>query len=379
MIGILPVGALGVAYFYHLTGGLQYADGSVRFLLRSLSSSSSRWQGANLQIERGGDQFELPLAELDTNETLLTAAANETLPEIVLACTNPDQLAEVLRDFVTVVEHEHQAGRLLAGKEALPALVLCSNGIYFSELQENLARLLEESTRQDRLPNLQPDILPRILGRLIRGAAAQPAARQGSSSEAVYRPGPAGRTLLAGGDKETRAAAAATLSMLGARFEDAGDLAPERAEFDKAIMNFVSNFFGLLAAIDGAGAFRPLTISEIVTPERHARMRELAEIVLRIGRGLDLYEHESSDDLFARTLQLLAPVAEHVPSSVQWVQHQLAAGVLKPNLTPNEAWLLRPLQTRARALGDTAGLAYFEQLEAELVAAISRAAASQPA
>ena len=190
----------------------------------------------------------------------------------------------------------------------------------------------------------------------------------------MYRPGPPGRTQLTGGDRVARSWAAEVLRERGAWFEDAGAALPTRVEFDKALVNLASNVFGQLAAIDEHGRFRVLTVGEIVEPRRHARIRELVEAVVRVGRGVSAYRtDETPEAVFAQMLRMLEPARAHVPSSVQWIEQQLAAGTLAPGLTPTETWLLKPLQHYARSLGDAGDSAYFEALEAELIAAIARA------
>src|SRR5690606_7882630 len=110
-----------------------------------------------------------------------------------------------------------------------------------------------------------------------------------------YRPGPSGRTLLAGGDSKQRSVATATLSELGGWFEEAGARSPTRVEFDKALVNLAANVFGQLAAIGADGRFRPLTVAEIATPERHPNIRQLVVAVVRVGRSVGVYAaHETT-------------------------------------------------------------------------------------
>jgi hypothetical protein len=373
-VGVLPIGALGVALYHYLTDGSMRIDDSVVFLNRSGGGGTERWSSTTkLAVETTDGRVDLPLRKIFVGD-LLSAVARPRLPEIVLVCTNPDQLFEVLADYIAVVEHEHRAGRLLEDVAALPLLVLCANGIYFQRVRSSFIELLEESTLLGRLPDLWPDVMPQVVGRLMRGVTIQTSIRRGSGSDAVYRPGPPGRTLLTGGDRAARAAAAARLSALGGWFEDAGSTPPTRVEFDKALVNLSSNAIGQLAAIDDAGRFRVMTVGEIVTTERRPEIRELVDAVVRVGRAVGAYRAtESTDEVLENTLQLLAPAVAHVPSSIQWIEQQLAAGALRPGLTPTEHWLLKPLQHYARSVGESTDVAYFEKLETDLASAIARA------
>ena len=373
-VGILPISALGVAFHHHLSGAGTGAGHRVVFLSRQRGSGAERWREESvLKIETPSGRRDLPLAG-GLLAGLPEAAASGRMPDIVLVCTNPDQLFDVVADYVAAIEVEHRAGRLLGGAERLPALVLCANGIYFQRIRRSFIELLEESTLLGRLPDLWPDTMPAVVGRLMRGVTIQTSLRMGQGSDAVYRPGPAGRTLLTGGDRAARAAAAATLASHGGWFEDAGDALPTRVEFDKALVNLSINVFGQLAAIDGSGRFRVMTVGEIGGPERHGRILELVEAVVHVGRGVGVYAaDEAPRDIFETTMRSMAGVAGHVPSSLQWVEQRLATGTLRPGLTPTERWLLEPLQHYARSLGDAEAIHYFERLEQDLDAAITRA------
>jgi len=372
-VGILSLGALGVAFHYHLTASAGPGEQRTGFL-RRVGAAAERWgPAARLRTETPSGLRDEPLAPLLLG-SLAEAAATDALPEIVLVVTNPDQLFGVLVDYVAVVEHEHRAGRLTAGTARLPLLVLCANGIYFQRLRSNFLELLEEATLLGRLPDLWPDLMPSVVGRLMRGVTIQTALRRGGGAEAVYRPGPPGRTQLTGGDRARRAAAVARLAGYGAWFEDAGDLPPTRVEFNKAMVNLASNVIGLLASVDAAGKFRRLTVGEISAPVRQAQIRELVEAVVDVGRGVGVYRAEESvETIFRETLQAQAGTAGHVPSSLQWLEQQIVAGTLGPGLSPTEKWLLEPLQHYARSLSNAAATEYFEGLEREVKATFARA------
>jgi hypothetical protein len=377
-LGILPIGALGVAFYFHLSGNPARAPESIVFLSRRSGSGTERWNERSvLAIDTPAGRREIALSGVLAG-SLPEAAAEGRLPEIVLVCTNPDQLFDVISDYAAAVEHEHRAGRLMTGDARLPLLILCANGIYHQRIRRSFIELLEESTLLGRLPDLWPDVMPSIVGRLMRGVTIQTALRVGSGDSAVYRPGPSGRTLLTGGDRTARAAAAQALTQWGGWFEDAGDALPTRIEFNKALVNLSINVFGQLAAIDGVGRFRTLTVREIGDPANHGRIRELVEAVIHVGRGVGVYgATESPDDVFNEVIRWLGPTSAHVPSSLQWLEQRISTGTLRPGLTPTEKWLLQPLQHYARSLGDEAAIHYFEALENDLNAAIARAVSAQ--
>jgi hypothetical protein len=378
-IGILPIGALGVAFYHHLTATESEFPPSVAFLSRRGATATDRWQKDSVvKIETPVGRQDLVLSGR-LGGSLQEAAANSRLPDIVLVCTNPDQLFDVVADYVALVENEHREGRLRSGTARLPALVLCSNGIYFQRIRSSFVELLEESTLLGRLPDLWPDMMPAIVGRLMRGVTIQTALRSGTGSNAVYRPGPRGRTQLTRGNRILRLAATEQLARSGGWFEDAGDLPPTRVEFNKALVNLAMNVFGQLTAIDANGRFRALTVEEIRREVPPARILELVTAVMKVGRGVGVYrEDETAEGIFSGLQVLLQTTSAHVPSSLQLLEQQINAGTLGPGLSATEKWLLQPLQQYARSLGDIGAIAYFEGLEKELTEAIARAATVRP-
>lgn len=376
-VGILPISALGVAFFHYLTAGPSAVPPRVTFLSRRASAATDRWrEDSSVRIETAQGRKDLPLAGRLAG-SLPEAAASGRLPEIILACTNPDQLFDVIGDYVAAVEFEHREGRLHSGAARLPVLILCSNGIYFQRLRSSFIELLEESTLLGRLPDLWPDLMPVVVGRLMRGVTIQTALRSGAGSEAVYRPGQPGRTLLTGGSKPARSAAALQLSQCGGWFEDAGEVLPTRVEFNKALVNLAMNVFGQLASIDTGGRFQALTVGEIARQVPPARILELVTATMKVGRGVGVFlEHESPSAVLEELRRLLDSTAAHVPSSLQLLEQQIDAGTLVSGLASTEKWLLQPLQHYARSLGDTEAISYFEGIEGELTAAIARAAAA---
>ncbi|MBI1177243.1 hypothetical protein GC207_07360 [bacterium] len=373
-IGILPPGALGVSLFHHLTHQSNDLDGEVCFLSRSDSSSTVALRAAGiLKIQAGDELKEIPLPNLLKGDLITCFRAGE-LPEALLICTNPDQLLDLVSECVALLETVAEAGLLSPKALPFPAVVLCSNGIYYQRVRQVFIEKLEEATLFGRLPDLWPDLMPAIVGRWLRGVSIQTGVRDGSGASAIYRPGPSGITRIAGGDREIRQRVVQSCVERGAWFEDAGDLSPTRIEFDKAIVNLASNLIGLLLAIDEQGHFHRLQIGEVAEAKNHERLEKLATEVFRVGRAVRAYStNDELSDQVARLHQTLDLHRDHVPSSVQWVDVQLRRGELKARLTPTEKWLLEPLVRYALAahLPDTAH--YFKSLERELIAKLRKA------
>lgn len=358
-LGILPAGALGVAFFHHLTGELTRLDGSVSFLEREGSAS-----GAAL---RTAGEIRIGDATIGTQRIarpdLLACFQEGRLPEIVLVCTQPDQLLGMMKTIVRLIERVHSAGALDDAVSALPIFVLCSNGIYFQRVRQYFIELVEEAITFGRLPELWPDRMPRIVGKLLRGVTIQTGQREGHGATALYRPGQRGRTQITGGDLANRARVAELLTSLGGWAEVAAHPSATRVEFDKALINLCANLLGQLHAIDDAGNFRALTIREILAEEGSDETRELARHVTDVGRAVGAYSAaEDFETVFAQMIEGARGVLDHVPSSLQYIAQQLRRGTLQARLTPTEQWLLEPLIRYARAAGLENAAYYFERL-----------------
>jgi hypothetical protein len=375
-VGILPPGALGVGIFYRLTRELSAHRQRVFLLERrgSESGAALRAQGA-VRIFHEGGVCALPAAEI-CRPNLLGCLESGWLPEILLVCTQPDQLLTVVAELVELLEKLHAALGLEAALAQLPLLVLCSNGIYHQRVRRYLVELLEESTLYGRLPELWSDPMGRIVAKLLRGVTIQTGLREGHGAGAVYRPGPSGRTTVAGGDPVLRARCVALLQELGGWFEDAGVTPPVRVEFDKALVNLSGNLLGQLKAISDTGAFRPLKVREIFPEPESTETRELATHIIAVGRAVKAYSPaEEFETLYRAAMKIARGPLEHTPSSLQWIDACLRNGTLRPELTPTEAWLLDPIVHYARTAGLSEAEHYFttlrETIERRLALAIS--------
>ncbi len=373
-VGILPAGALGVSFFYHLTRQLSHINGEVFFMERagSASSESLRARG-EIIIADSRQRHHVPTGRI-LKADLLTCHQQGCLPEVLLVCPNPDQLLTILTHCVELLEKIYEKGELWGGALPIPYIVLSSNGIYFQRLRQIFIEKIEEATLLGRLPDLWPNIMPQIVGRLLRGITIQTGIREGSGGDCIYRPGPKGITRLAGGDTVSRERCCRVLAEKGGWFELAPNSSATRLEFDKAILNLSTNLLGQLYAIDEAGQFRLLSIDEIVVPEHKAEIRELALQVFRVGQAVKAYGRtESFEAVLDRAKEILHLHRSHIPSSLQWVALRLRQKKLEPALTPTETWLLDPLIRYARSAGLEEAERYFEGLRGRLLAKLTLA------
>ena len=374
-VGILPLGALGAAFFYHLTRGNIGTNSRVQFVERRGSASrASLAQRGTLTISADGIEFTIQAKDA-CRPDLLAFVQSGWLPDVLLVCTQPDQLLPVVGDYVKLLEQLYEAKGLEAALERLPLLVLTSNGIYHERVRRFLVELLEESMLYGRLPDLWSDSMGRIVGKLLRGVTIQTGYREGTGASAIFHAGSSARTTLAGGNFDNRLRCAEFLQGLGGWFEAASVDPPVRVEFDKALVNLWSNLLGQLKAIDDSGRFRLLRVREIYSGSDDSELRELSGHLFAIGRAVRAYrEDEDFDQLHENTLRIARSSGEHYPSSLKWIESQLVAGTLAPQLTPTEKWLLDPLIHYARTAGLEEAANYFislrQRIEVRLAAAI---------
>jgi hypothetical protein len=367
-VGILPAGALGVSFFYHLTSQLTQIDGGVYFLERRNSSSSQFLKtSGNIAIATAETTKYFPTNQI-LKPDLLSCYKLGFLPEIVLICPNPDQLLSIISITVELLILISEQGELSQPELPFPYLVLSSNGIYFQRFRQIFIEKIEEATLFGRLPDLWPDIMPRIVSRFLRGVTIQTGVREGNKGDTIYRPGPRGRTQITGGDITSRERCYQVLAGKGAWFELAPDFSPTRIEFNKALINLSTNLLGQLMSIDAQGNFRALTIGEILANFHQTEIRELASHVFRVGQMVNVYQKDENFEVILDQLMETFHIHEsHIPSSLQWVETKIRLGTLEPEMTPTEAWLIEPLIRYAKAseLEDTVN--YFESLKNQLI------------
>jgi hypothetical protein len=365
-IGILPAGALGVSLYYHLTGQLRDLSDHVYFVARAGSASGPALSAhEKLRIADAHGLHEVAASHL-LKPDILACTARDELPEVLIVCPNPDQLLGVITNCVELLEAAYERGEL--ERLPFPIIVLSSNGIYYQRLRQIFIEKLEEATLLGRLPDLWPELMPRIVGRFLRGVTIQTGLREGSGAEAIYRPGPPGITRLAGGDAASRERSCQLLIARGGWYELALNSSATRLEFDKGIINLATNLLGQLYAIDEAGDFKLLTVEQIVTAEHESEMRRLAAEVFAVGQAVRAYgPAEQFESVYASLRQTLDLHRSHVPSSLQWVGLRLRTGELGAELTPTETWLLDPLIRYARSAGLERSVAYFDGLKQQLL------------
>lgn len=380
-VGILPAGALGAAFFTHLTGNLARADtGLVRFMPRAGATGSAPLTKAeSIHIIAHGETTATAIhRDRATLPDLCTCAATDRLPDIILVCPQTDRLLPIITEYVGALETLVARHGPTDWIHRVPILILCSNGIFHQRVRRFFVEALEESALYGRLPDLwNDDAMGRIVGKLIRGVTIQTGRRDGDGAAALYHPGPRGRTRLCGGLPESRRIAGETLAALGGWFDVENTATPTRVEFDKALVNLCGNLLGLLQSIDDTGAFRPLKVKEIFPTDDSPETREMVGHIVAIGRAVRAYaENETFEQLYRAAMATARGPLEHIPSSIARVAQELRDGTLATHLPPTELWLIDQLITFARTAGLTDSEAYLHSLVTRIEAGLALAIAA---
>ena len=367
-IGILSAGALGVSFFSHLTHQLQNLDHQVYFLERKNSRSGLALRKKGEIIIVTPQMRRSFSTDIWLKSDFISCYQSGFLPELILVCTNPDQLLEIITNIIDLLILIYNREGLDNLCHFLPLFVICSNGIYFQRFRQIFIEKLEEATLFGHLPDLWPTIMPQIVGCLLRGVTIQTGIRAGNGMDTIYQPGPSGKTLITGGNIETRERCCQMLADRGAWFENGGLISTTRLEFDKALVNLSSNLLGQLYSINSQGKFTKLTVGEILHPKHFIQIKELVAHVFQVGKRVKVYrKDESFEQIFQIVLETCQPHNNHIPSSLQWIDIKLSLNQLEAKITPTESWLIEPLIRYAKAYELEETAQYFQFLKYQLV------------
>ncbi len=362
-IGIMPAGALGVAFYYHFSGGNLLEDNGVFFLDRPAGEASMEVHEAdNLRICFGDRHFSIPTKDRFRGGMIECYDAGR-LPELIIVATNPDQIDSVLQGIRLLLEWMRDEKAFDSKPLSFPYFLFVTNGIYFNRIRYRYVELLERAYMEGSLPDLWPDIAPQLVCRMLRGPTMILGQRTGSGADAVYRPGYKGNTVIGGGDTACRQRVQTLLAGRGLSVEISAQ-SPVSIELQKALVNLILNLFGVIYSIENDIGFRPLTIGDILAPEHHPEFIELGEHVYSIARAARAVPHHAGfADVWPKMLRLFQDFRTHYPSTMQSIAQSVTGRGVIPEMTPNEAWLLEPLKELAANLEERKALAYLLKLE----------------
>ena len=247
-LGVHPPGALGVGFFVHAR--------AENLIGRSGDGITEHLKEAGcVSIEDGDEQRVVPLGGR-IHANLLEADAKDALPELLLVCCNPNQLAEFTGEMTRFLESLAERGRLStprAVREGMPILLILPNGVLFESTVNAFRDQTNESILMDRLPGVTPEVEAAIVDRVVRGISLQAGGRRGCGPDTVYLLERKGALLFAGGGADEGERIARILAEHDYPFTHVEGVPATRVEFDKAMISIVLNVGGLIHTVKPDG------------------------------------------------------------------------------------------------------------------------------
>ncbi|MHC4101724.1 MAG: AMP-binding protein [Planctomycetota bacterium] len=347
-LGIHPPGALGVAFFVHARAESfvgHNADGITQPLKEA---GSIRLQDAN-----GVRPISLP-GRIFAN--LLEADALDRMPELLLACCNPDQLGVLTGELTRFLENLAERDHLRSAddiRQRVPILLVMPNGILSEQTLETYAAQLSEAQLLDRLPGVTDDMIEAIMARVVRGISLQAGGRRGSGAETVYVLEGKGQMVFAGGGEQERQRIEAILNAHDYPFMHVRGVPGTRIEFDKAMISIVLNVGGLIHTVKPSGELIDLRMGDqCKDPTKADFVHDVTRAVFDVGKAIGAYGPDASyDEVWSKHRATILKFSGHVTSSLKTFRDALASGLDGVKLFSNEEWILTPLARYAATAG----------------------------
>jgi long-subunit acyl-CoA synthetase (AMP-forming) len=369
-LGVHPPGALGVAFFMH-AGGECFVGRGGDGITQPLK------QAGALNLDDQGKLRSVPLnGRIFAN--LLEADARDHLPELLLVCCNPDQLALFTAELMRFLESLVARGRLRSPAQVrseIPILLILPNGILYEQTVRTFDEQLHEAMLMQRLGAVDEAMCTRLLERLVRGVSFQAGGRRGKGAQTLYVVERRGSIQFAGGGDFERQRVEAILTGHNYPFTHARDVPGTRIEFDKAMISIVLNVGGLIHMVKPDGELIDLRMGDLCKDPAQAEfVEQVTRAVFTVGQAAGAYPPAARyEDFWAGHRATILAHTEHVTSSLKTFRDALAGDLHSVRLFSTEEWLLTPLGRYAANAGLTREQALFESLKRQVQASMARA------
>lgn len=342
-IGILPHGALTMAFFYHLggcsTGDYIIAKGN------SLSFNELASQG-HINLEVDGERKIVDTKNI-LFKNLVTCYQTTGLPEVLIVAPLTDQLEIFVEDLIGLLEEFDKEGYFHSKsmlEQVMPIFVVASNGIFDKRLRELIMSRIDTT---DKLKDMPEDIKRAVIGRIIRGIAIQ----GGERTQQVYRPGVKGSIHIAGGMMDARKRVKQIFE-IERGFPTLVHNNPEEEELKKAILSVAGNAVTLAYILNKDGDFQDIRMGNLLQEPLKEYTEEICRAVYNVSVKMGHFKSVSFKVIWKDCLaSIAAQYFNHRNSSVQQFIERLKKRTLKQELLPTEASLFDFLITRAEKEG----------------------------
>ncbi len=369
-LGVHPAGSLGVAFFVHCDAECfigQRQDGITKPLK----------EAGFLKLDDNGKLSTIPLRNR-IFANLLEADALGHLPELMLICCNPAQLAVLTGELTEYIESLVERNRLSSEEDIrreVPILLVLPNGILSEQTVATYDEQLHESMLMQRLSGVTKEMHAAMLDRVVRGVSLQAGGRRGNGADTTYVLEREGAVVFAGGGEFERERIEAILTAHDYPFTHAQGVPGTRIEFDKAMISIVLNVGGLIHTVEPDGELTDLRMGDLCKDSTKADfVREITHAVFQVGRAIGAYPaNVLYKDIWPKHLATILAHAGHVTSSLKGFRDALDRGLKSVRLFSNEEWILTPLARYAAKVGLKEEEALFNSLKHRVQESMARA------
>ncbi|HUU99238.1 MAG TPA: AMP-binding protein [Phycisphaerae bacterium] len=369
-LGVHPPGALGVAFFVHA--------GADCFIGRGGDGITQPLMGVGaLNLDDHGRLRSIPLRNR-IFANLLEADALDAMPELLLVCCNPDQLASFTGELTRYLENLAERGRLRSCADVsreVPILLILPNGILSEQTINTYDEQLRESRLMQRLPDLTEDMRRALLARVVRGVSLQAGGRRGAGADTIYVLERKGSLVFAGGGDAERERIEAMLTAHDYPFTHARGVPGTRIEFDKATISIVLNVGGLIHTVKPDGELLDIRMGDLCKDSSKAEfVHKITRAVFDVGQAVGAYPADAVyEDIWATHRATILAHAGHVTSSLKTFRDALARGLHGVQLFSTEEWILTPLSRYAANAGLKEEETLFNSLKRQVQESMAKA------
>lgn len=344
-IGIMPIGALSMAFTNYIRGVDMFIE----------SGRPRYGVGKKLKIAVGGEIKEINLSEENYTDTISLLALSGKMPEVILFSPPNHRLMLVIEEVIKMIRMIANTGYLTSKDDInryIPKFVMLSNGIYYDEVMRCITKSFK---------SIGEDIVEELKGNFVRATTLQTGDRIGRGAEAVYKSGPKEGVTLAGGSKEVRNKIIALLKKYDYPVFETMGVEVRRVEFDKAIGSLSANGVQISLIVNNEGKLRSLTLGDLVSDrEMQEKSKKIVYTMVSIGVKAGIYKKPEkgiqqeqlidtiSQEIWRKLKEKSKIDSTHIISSVAVVGERYRLGILENKLPTLEENIINYLLNLAK-------------------------------
>ncbi len=303
-MGIMPIGALSIAFANHVQGIDTFIE----------SKKTHYGIGTKLKIINQHTKEIILTNENYTND--ISSLIDERMPEIILFSPPNHRLISTLDEVINTIYKILETHPDL-GENVVPKILMLSNGIYYDDVMDYITKKFE---------SVDNSIREKIKGNIVRGTTLQTGVRienedMDKDMGAIFKPGTKGSITIAGGSKESRER---IISLFKEHnypvFEMEGEEV-RRIEFDKAIINLSTNAVQLSLLIDDDGNVHNFTMGDLISDKKMQDIcKKIIHTMVSIGAKSGIYkqkEQQKEQQEDKQQKQLIDKISQEIWTKIE--------------------------------------------------------------